>query len=91
MVDTKGYYQAHVNPKNVWGGPGGFNTGENISRDAPRLASRIVNSPTAATNNMSKGDLTRKIEVDSTDETHALAVAIERLRISMRILMDKYG
>ncbi len=46
---------------------------------------------TKATHNMSKGNLNSKIEVNSNDETKDLAVAIERLRKSMKILMDKYS
>ncbi len=170
FVDSKGYYLAHVDPKKVWGGPGDLDTGENLLKDEPELAAKVVNSKVAttlessdhliatapvfadrehkvllgtlidkvpnavvyqsvtrfknvfimialvaigltvfvalvlagsianpivyltqATNRMSKGDLNTKIEVKSNDETQALAVAIERLRKSMKILMEKYS
>lgn len=170
MVDSKGFYQAHVKPAKVWGGPADLNNGHSLTKDDPKLAARVVNSPVAttlesgdflvatspvfadrerkvllgtlidkvpnavvyqsvtrfknvfimiallaiaitvfialalagsianpivyltnATNNMSKGNLNNKIEVNSNDETKALAVAIERLRKSMKILMDKYS
>jgi len=170
LIDSKGFYLAHVNPKKVWGSPADLDTGENLLKDEPELATKVVNSTVAttlessdhliatapvfadrdhkvllgtlidkvpnavvyesvtrfknvfimiaivaigitvfiaivlansianpivyltrATNNMSKGDLNRKIEVKSSDETQALAVAIERLRKSMKILMEKYS
>ncbi len=170
MVDSKGFYQAHVEPAKVWGSPADLNTGQSLTKDDPELAAKIVNSPAAmtlesgdflvstspifadrerkvllgtvidkvpnavvyqsvtrfknvfimiallaigvtvfialalagsianpivyltnATNDMSKGNLNSKIEVNSNDETRDLAVAIERLRKSMKILMDKYS
>ncbi len=170
MVDAKGFYLAHVDPERLWGSSADLDSGENLSKDDPELAAKILNSPAVATlesgdalvattpvyadrerkmllgtiidrvpdavvyksvtgfknvflmiaivaigltvmialllassianpilyltrvtNNMSKGDLDKKIEVSSSDETGDLAVAIERLRRSMKILMDKYS
>jgi len=170
LVDSKGFYLAHVDPKKVWGSPADLDTGENLLKDEPELAAKVVNSRVAttlesgdhliatapvfadrerkillgtlidkvpnavvyqsvtrfknvfimitlvavgitvfvalllagsianpivyltqATNNMSKGDLNTRIEVKSNDETQALAAAIERLRKSMKILMEKYS
>ncbi len=170
LVDGKGFYLAHVDPKKVWGSPADLDTGHNLLKDEPELAAKVVNSKVAttlesgdhliatapvfadpdhkvllgtlidkvpnavvyqsvtrfknvfimislvaigitvfialllagsianpivyltqATNNMSKGDLNSKIEVKSSDETQALAAAIERLRKSMKILMEKYS
>ncbi|HFC53319.1 MAG TPA: HAMP domain-containing protein [Gammaproteobacteria bacterium] len=170
MVDTKGFYLAHVDPERLWGSSADLGSGENLSKDDPELAAKILGSPsvttlesgdalvatspvyadrerkrllgtiidrvpnavvyksvtsfknvflmiallaigltigialllassianpiiylTRATNNMSKGELDKKIEVSSTDETRELASAIERLRRSMKILMEKYS
>jgi len=170
MVDSKGFYQAHIEPEKSWGSPADLNTGHSLVKDEPELAAKVVNSPSAATleigdfmvstspifadrerkvllgtlidkvpnsvvyqsvtsfknvfvmiallaivitviialvlagsianpivyltmatHNMSKGNLNSKIEVNSNDETKDLAVAIERLRKSMKILMDKYS
>ncbi|MFT4571971.1 MAG: HAMP domain-containing protein [Hyphomicrobiaceae bacterium] len=46
---------------------------------------------TAAAERMSRGDLEAPIEATSTDEIKTLAEAMERLRKSMKIVLDKYA
>lgn len=59
------------------------------------IVSRAITQPitylTKATHDMSKGQLVKPIKVESNDETHDLALSVERLRKSMKILMDKYN
>ena len=46
---------------------------------------------TEAVERMSKGDLESPIESVSDDETQRLASAMERLRKSMKLMIDKYS
>ena len=46
---------------------------------------------TEAVDRMSKGDLESPIESVSDDETQRLASAMERLRKSMKLMIDKYS
>ena len=46
---------------------------------------------TEAVDRMSKGDLESSIESVSDDETQKLAAAMERLRKSMKLMLDKYS
>jgi len=46
---------------------------------------------TEAVERMSRGDLDQPIEVVSNDETQTLAIAMERLRKSMKLMLDKYA
>ena len=59
------------------------------------LVSRWLTAPivklTEAVERMSKGDLDSPIESVSDDETHQLASAMERLRKSMKLMLDKYA
>ena len=46
---------------------------------------------TGAVERMSKGDLDSPIESVSDEETQKLAAAMERLRKSMKLMIDKYS
>ncbi|MFN2427983.1 MAG: HAMP domain-containing protein, partial [Candidatus Binatia bacterium] len=48
-------------------------------------------SLTEAVDRMSKGDLESPIESQSDEETQKLAAAMERLRKSMKLMIDKYS
>lgn len=44
---------------------------------------------TQAVDRLSRGDLEQSIEVSSNDETQKLAASMERLRVSMKLMLDK--
>ena len=56
-----------------------------------QYVTRPIAALTAAVDRMSRGDLDEPISVDSNDETHTLALAMERLRKSMKVMLDKYS
>ncbi len=42
LVDRDGFYLSHPNESKMWGGADGFNTGNNIKKDFPLVASRVL-------------------------------------------------
>ncbi len=42
LVDRDGFYLSHPNESKMWGGVDDFNTGDNIKKDLPSVASRIL-------------------------------------------------
>ena len=52
---------------------------------------RPIVALTEAVERMSKGDLDTPIEAVSDEETQKLAAAMERLRKSMKLMIDKYS
>ncbi|MBI5506651.1 MAG: HAMP domain-containing protein [Deltaproteobacteria bacterium] len=55
------------------------------------FVTRPIMALTEAVDRMSRGDLDQPIEVVSNDETQTLAIAMERLRKSMKLMLDKYS
>jgi len=55
------------------------------------FVTRPIMALTEAVERMSRGNLEQPIEVVSNDETQTLAIAMERLRKSMKLMLDKYA
>jgi HAMP domain-containing protein len=170
VADSGGSYLSHPEPSKLFGGEHDLASGENVSKDYPELASKVLTTTglfkdegrsvltlakpiaipgvsggavgvlvdlmptsilystasgfrtvfnsltlvallmalafgslvahyvtrpiialTEAVERMSKGDLETPIEGISNDETQTLAVAMERLRKSMKLMIDKYS
>lgn len=42
LVDREGFYLSHPNESKMWGGTAGLNTGDNVKKDFPLAASRLL-------------------------------------------------